>query len=365
MRVLIGNIFDSNAQTLVNTVNCVGVMGKGVALEFKKRYPEMFKEYQALCSQNLVAPGKPYLYHDLTSASIINFPTKDNWRSPSKLSYVVSGLDWFVENYESLGITSIAFPPLGCGNGGLSWDIVGPVMYQKLNPLPIDIEIYAPFGTAPDKLTVSFLNRSIADLSNDIIGANSGKMRKSWNLLLYIVRELSKNKYSLMVGRTIFQKICFIATRNGIDTGFSFVRGSYGPYSSQTKEAITILSNANLIYEQTIGNMMKMTVSDSFVFDRSSFSEQELNAAEKTIDLFSRIKNTDQAEMMSTVVFSYDQLHKESNEVSDMDVYKYVVSWKPHWEPQKKDSVCETIQSMAMLGLITIKHDEDFDFADF
>lgn len=364
MQIMIGNIFDSKAQTLVNTVNCVGVMGKGIALEFKKRYPEMFKDYQELCSQNKVIAGKPYYYHDLFGTSIINFPTKDHWRSPSKLSYVIDGLDWFVDNYESLGITSIAFPPLGCGNGGLTWDIVGPIMYQKLKGLPIDIEIYAPFGTAPDKLSINFLSCSNENISGDFTGTIVGKMRKSWNLLLYIVRELSNNRYSLLVGRTIFQKICYIATKMGVDTGFTFVRGNYGPYSVQTKEAVTILSNANLIYEQSLGKMIKMTVSDSFVFDRSAFSQNELDAAEKTIDLFSRIKNTDQAEMMTTVVFSYDQLLKESDKVSDMDVYKYVISWKPHWELQKKDAVCETIQSMAMLGLITIKHDEAFDFAD-
>ena len=81
MKILLGNIFDSKCSTLVNTVNCAGVMGKGIALEFKKRYPEMFREYQILCKEGKVQPGKPYLYHDLTGASIINFPTKDHWRS--------------------------------------------------------------------------------------------------------------------------------------------------------------------------------------------------------------------------------------------------------------------------------------------
>lgn len=79
MKILLGNIFDSKCSTLVNTVNCAGVMGKGIALEFKKRYPEMFREYQILCKEGKVQPGKPYLYHDLTGASIINFPTKDHW----------------------------------------------------------------------------------------------------------------------------------------------------------------------------------------------------------------------------------------------------------------------------------------------
>ena len=88
MKILLGNIFDSKCSTLVNTVNCVGVMGKGIALDFKNRYPRMFEEYQAPCRDGRVKPSQPYLYRDLTGVSIINFPTKDNWRSPSKFSYI-------------------------------------------------------------------------------------------------------------------------------------------------------------------------------------------------------------------------------------------------------------------------------------
>ncbi len=142
MKVLIGSIFDSTMQTLVNTVNCVGVMGKGIALEFKKRFPDMFKEYVKLCEQKQVRPGQPYFYQDFFGTSILNFPTKDHWRSPSKLTYIINGLDWFVTNYQSYGIASIAFPPLGCENGGLSWDTVCPIMYEKLSQLPIEIEIW-------------------------------------------------------------------------------------------------------------------------------------------------------------------------------------------------------------------------------
>lgn len=142
MIVKIGNIFESNCATIVNTVNCVGVMGKGIALEFKKKYPEMFMEYVLKCDRGEVKTGVPYVYQN-NEISILNFPTKDHWRSPSRLSYVVDGLNWFIANYEKYGINSIAFPPLGCGNGGLSWSVVGPIMYQKLNKLPIYIEMYA------------------------------------------------------------------------------------------------------------------------------------------------------------------------------------------------------------------------------
>ena len=163
MKIQIGDIFNSHCQTLVNTVNCVGVMGKGIALEFKKRYPVMYAEYEGLCQHKAVKPGQPYFYRDLNGTIILNFPTKDHWKSPSKLSYILLGLDWFRENYRNYGVTSIAFPPLGCGNGGLTWDIVGPVMYSKLHDLPIEIEIYAPYGTEPVKLTERFLLQNSID----------------------------------------------------------------------------------------------------------------------------------------------------------------------------------------------------------
>ena len=187
MKVLIGNMFDSSMKTLVNTVNCVGVMGKGVALEFKKRFPEMYKEYARLCDQKQVLPGKPYFYQDLCGTSILVFPTKDHWRSPSKLKYIVDGLDWFVQNYQNYNITSIAFPPLGCGNGGLTWDVVGPIMYEKLYSLPIDVEIYAPYGTKTEQLSKSFLSaeRVISDFQlsgNTINGFND-----RWLLILEVI----------------------------------------------------------------------------------------------------------------------------------------------------------------------------------
>lgn len=144
MIVRAGNLFESGAKTLVNPVNCAGAMGKGIALEFKRRYPKMFEEYRQLCRKAQVKVGQPYLYTDPSGISVLNFPTKQHWRSPSELSYITAELDYFVENYQAMGITSIAFPALGCGNGGLPWETVRQIMCDKLEALPIDIEIYAP-----------------------------------------------------------------------------------------------------------------------------------------------------------------------------------------------------------------------------
>ena len=140
-----GDLFTSRAQTLVNAVNCVGVMGKGIALQFKKRYPAMFEDYAARCRRNEVRLGEPYLFRDPCGTMIINFPTKDHWRSFSRLKDIDEGLEYFVKHAADWGVTSVAFSPLGCGNGGLVWSDVEPVMRRALSELPIEIEIYAPY----------------------------------------------------------------------------------------------------------------------------------------------------------------------------------------------------------------------------
>lgn len=137
-----GNIFGSPAKTLVNPVNTVGVMGKGLAKEFKKRYPEMFKEYQLYCKQGSLDIGKLWLYKT-DHKWILNFPTKKSWRSPSKIEYIEAGLSKLTLTYAEKGITSIAFPLLGCGNGGLDWETgVQPLFKKYLNKLPMDIYVH-------------------------------------------------------------------------------------------------------------------------------------------------------------------------------------------------------------------------------
>lgn len=142
-----GDIFTSPAQVIVNAVNTVGVMGKGIALEFKNRYPKMFETYKVMCEKRKFQIGKLMLFHE-QDHQILLFPTKENWRNPSKLEYIEKGLNKFIQNYAQKNITSIAFPKLGCGNGELLWDDVRLLMEQYLRPLPIDIYIY--LGTNND-----------------------------------------------------------------------------------------------------------------------------------------------------------------------------------------------------------------------
>ncbi len=137
-----GDIFESDMQVLVNPVNTVGVMGKGLAKQFKIKYPKMFVDYKQACDEEAFTIGQLHLYHTDTKW-ILNFPTKTHWRAKSKLEYIEAGLQQFIGIYKDKDIKSIAFPMLGCGLGGLDWvNQVRPLMEQYLSDLDIPIEIY-------------------------------------------------------------------------------------------------------------------------------------------------------------------------------------------------------------------------------
>ena len=151
--IIKGNIFNSKAQTIVNTVNCVGVMGKGIALVFKLRYPNMFELYQKYCAQHLIGIGKLWIYKgDESDPWVLNFPTKTHWKLPSEYDYIEKGLQKFVETYKERGITSIAFPLLGANNGGLDSEKVMQIMQEYLGQCDIPVEIFMYDPLAPDDL---------------------------------------------------------------------------------------------------------------------------------------------------------------------------------------------------------------------
>ena len=145
-----GNLLEADVDALVNTVNTVGVMGKGIALQFKTAFPANFRAYARACKDDQVRLGKMFVFDAgqlLRPRWIVNFPTKGHWRSNSNLADVASGLDDLRRVIDELGITSIAVPPLGCGNGGLDWEDVRPLIEAKLAGLNTRILFYAPVGT--------------------------------------------------------------------------------------------------------------------------------------------------------------------------------------------------------------------------
>jgi O-acetyl-ADP-ribose deacetylase (regulator of RNase III) len=177
LSLVVGDMFFSRMQTVTVSVNCVGVMGKGLASRAKYQFPDVYVFYQDLCRKRRLQMGKPYVYKRESSfdyaladqpstisdanaeTRFLLFPTKNDWRYPSDIAGIEKGLQWLVDNYDKEGITSLAIPALGCGLGRLEWRDVGPLMCKYLSRLNVPVWIYLPAEKQiePDLLTKEFL----------------------------------------------------------------------------------------------------------------------------------------------------------------------------------------------------------------
>ena len=188
IKIIDGNLFTTHCQTVVNTVNCVGVMGAGIALECRLRYPAMFNKYVQLCEGKRFAPGALWLYKgkpeegDVDDRWVLNFPTKIHWKYPSRIEWVRQGLEKFVATYKAHGVESVAFPILGGLNGGLDEGEVLELMSSMLSSCDIPIEIYKYDPHAADDLYETFKTRFGA-LSDSQIFKISGIRGKRLSLI--------------------------------------------------------------------------------------------------------------------------------------------------------------------------------------
>jgi len=368
MKILIGDILKSKAQTLINTVNCVGIMGKGIALEFKKCFPAMFADYIARCRRNEVKPGLPYLYRELTPPQIVNFPTKDHWKSVAKISDIERGLKYLLDRYKEWGITSLAVPPLGCGNGRLEWSVVGPLIYKYANRMDIPVEMYAPYGTPSKALTVEFLAHAEPGGIDRVQRASRSSLNPAWVALVEILHRIEEQPYHWPVGRVIFQKIAYVATQQGLPTGFRYARGSFGPFCKELKYAETELVNSNLLQEHRRGNMFVMQVGPNFTRIRKHFESllsRWTTIIEKTTDLFMRL-NTEQAEIVATVIYAANSLRERSTiNPTESQLLQSVMQWKQKRHPLPDESmVGSVIRNLAMLHWLRVIPDPNLPVED-
>lgn len=229
-----GNILESDAQALVNTVNVVGVMGKGIALQFKRTYPNNFKAYVSACKNNLIEIGKLFVFQDSNLANgdkiIINFPTKRHWAKPSEYSFIEAGLDDLIKVIEAHEIKSIAIPPLGAGNGGLNWIEVKRMIETKLKDLDLDVIIYEPTDVLKEKLKKERV-----------------KLTEARALLLYILFDLVKN--GEFVSEFSSEKVCYFLQKFGAKKFFKldFRQNFYGPYSGKVRFVLNALNGSYIM----------------------------------------------------------------------------------------------------------------------
>lgn len=370
--VVKGDLFESNAQTLVNTVNCVGVMGKGIALGFKKRFPAMFEDYVARCDAGEVQLGRPYIYKPLVPPWILNFPTKDHWRSVARLDDIIAGLDHLEANYKEWGIESLALPPLGCGEGQLDWNVVGRTLYRRLGALDIDVELYAPFDAPDEQLDPEFLGSDASDLANGL-GAGPVRVPPSAVALAVIVRIVERERFRLRVGRTVFQKLAYFATRAGVPTGLEYRRGSYGPFAEDLKRLQTLLVNNGLVADERRGNMFEIHTGPTYGDAVNRYKEQLepwREAMARVADLLMRVSTAKDAEILASAHFVAGELVARSrarNEPppSEQDVVEGVLDWKLRRRPPlEEDEIASAVRKLNVLGWIDVSASDELSYRD-
>jgi O-acetyl-ADP-ribose deacetylase (regulator of RNase III) len=227
LKIIKGNIFTSSAQVLVNTVNCVGVMGAGIALEFRLRYPKMYLEYVELCKNDKIRIGNLWLFKS-KKKWILNFPTKTDWKYPSKESYLHEGLRYFIEHYKILNIESIAFPLLGAQKGGLDPKQSLQIMTSYLDNLSIPVEIYEYDPKALDDIYLKF-KLEFSKMNDQDLALHSG-LRS--NYLTLIKNALSDpsicqlNQLAKIQGigdKTLEKAFAFVINdKKNVQTGFDY-----------------------------------------------------------------------------------------------------------------------------------------------
>lgn len=217
----------ADVDAIVNTVNCVGVMGKGIALQFKNKWPENARSYEVACKQGRVRPGKMFVFDAgglVKPHFIVNFPTKDHWRAKSKLQFIEDGLVDLVNEVRRLRIQSIAIPPLGCGNGGLDWAQVRPLIENAFSELPhVEVRLFEPAG-AP----------SAKDMEVRTPRPNMTRGRAAVLTLLETYQSLNYG-----VSRLEVQKLAYFLQVAGEDLNLIFEKNEYGPYSDALRHVLS------------------------------------------------------------------------------------------------------------------------------
>ena len=221
-----GNLLEAEADALVNTVNTEGVMGKGVALQFAKKYPDMLAAYKKACQAGEVRPGRMHIFERgemFKPRYIINFPTKRHWRSPSRLEDIETGLQALAGEIERLHIESIALPPLGCGQGGLNWGDVLPRIKAALEPLKrVRVLVFPPKGAPNAEAIIHHTARPAMNPSRAIV-------LKIWQQYFALGYQLTLLEV---------HKLLYFLQEAGEPLRLRFAKGPYGPYADNLRHLL-------------------------------------------------------------------------------------------------------------------------------
>jgi O-acetyl-ADP-ribose deacetylase (regulator of RNase III)/uncharacterized protein YwgA len=297
VRLMRGDLLKAaNVDAIVNTVNCVGVMGKGIALQFRNKWPKNFELYRAACKRGDVQVGRMFVFDSgglVKPNYIINFPTKKHWKGKSSLEYIRSGLKNLAQEIVRLGIKSIALPPLGCGNGGLSWSEVRPLIEQTFQSLP-DVEtlLFEPAGTPDPKSMEVRTAKPRMTLARAAVVKSLEIYREPGYGLSQV--EVQKLVYFLQEAGVSFRKV-------------EFCKDRFGPYSDALRHA---LENMEGHYIRGLGDGVveaeieptESALDDANAFLRADDKAQELaNSIERMATLIQGFQSPYGMELLSTV----------------------------------------------------------------
>lgn len=347
-----GNLLTAEVDALVNTVNTVGVMGKGIALQFKRAFPENFHDYKKACSEGEMRTGTMHV-HERSSLIgpryIINFPTKRHWRSPSRLEDIEQGLQDLRRVVLDHEIRSIAVPPLGCGNGGLRWAEVRAAIVAALGDLPdVDVRVYPPEGAPPAEA-----------MPNDQEPPALNRQRAAFLVALhrYIKRGLAGG-HVLDAQVTLLEahKIVYLLQRVGFGFEVSFGKGHYGPYSSELDNAISVLEGHFLsgFGDGTQGAGAHLTPCSDIVSQADGLlrSDSDFSAAMERFDqLTDGYEHPYGMELLGTLLFASESLAE--GEVTFDAAADFVKQWTPRKEKLFSDAhLAAAWERLACCGMV-------------
>lgn len=291
-----GNLLDAPTEALVNTVNTVGVMGKGIALQFKNRFPKNYQAYLKACKKGVFNVGELLVIQegDLTSQKlIINFPTKVHWRSDSKYEYIESGLKELRKLIIENNISSIALPPLGCGNGGLDWEKVKPIISLYLGDLPAEVLVYTP-------------NVAIKEILQKENTKKEVKLTPARAMLLYLLQEYEV--YGEPASLFVANKLAYFLQRSGEALKLEFKPHHYGPYAIQLNHLLVYLNGVYLKgmeqnqikpFEPLIINYNKINEVNKYIEHQLSFEQK--SRLQNVLKLINGFESTFSLELLATV----------------------------------------------------------------
>lgn len=317
VQIQTGDLLTEKSDAIVNTVNCVGVMGKGIALQFKQRWPKNFREYEAASKRKQIKPGKMFIYDRGTwerPRYIVNFPTKIHWRGNSKLEYIEEGLRDLVKQIKHLGIKSISLPPLGCGNGGLDWDDVRELVFAAFKDEPeISVNLFEPKGAPPPR-----------EMVNRTAKPHMTATRAAIVKIISIYREM---EYGLT--KIEAQKLAYFLEKAGQPLNLEFVKHSYGPYSDKLRHVLKALDGHYLVGvgdfagESDIA-LLPGAVAEADEFIRNSGDADLANHVERVRKLIKGFETPYGMELLATVHWVATQ---EPNVENLSDAIRAVQNW--------------------------------------